>query len=545
VQLLPPPEDFSTPSGGMAAAISIIDYPIDEDHHAQPIDIFYSDDTIAVRSDQTMALSSTDAMALGVQDKAISTWKPSPVEKLPSSSRTSDEYVVLHSTDELPTPNPEALNEPSAAAKALKRNRRNERKRPPLELEAGDIVSNRFELVNELGRGGDAVVFQAVDRILNRQVALKFVLNITAKSKEQDRAFEILKGEVTQMQQVRHPNIAAVYDLHLYEGMPFVSMQLLAGETLHDKLRNSRTEISFQQAVRYARQVLSGLEAAHAQGVVHRDLKPYNIMVDHHDDCTVFDFGLSKISDKTVASHDRILGTPSIMAPELIDVMTYPVRDHRVDLYAFGVTLFATLTRGKYPVHGKTSAQTLLGHLLQEPTPVTKYRPNTPKALQMIIERCLEKDPEERFSTAAEILELLDVYMDDPKRSILRLRALRNGRLMVIDPDPIRRETIANLLELSQRYVHRFDRPETAHEVLGQEALGALFISGNLDDGRIRETIELARSADPRNLAAAVIVGGASANLRRLLPEVDVLPDPVRIEDLGGLLIDLGLSKPT
>ena len=419
-----------------------------------------------------------------------------------------------------------------------------------LQLETGVLISERFLIGDELGRGGNAIVYKAFDLVMNRDTALKFLPHLQTGGEQATREFEALRQEVVLMQMLRHPNIATVYDLYLHLGTPFFNMQLLEGRTLDQKVRKTRTgQLPIEAVVHYAKQVISAIQTAHQQDVIHRDFKPLNIMVREGADwtedwLTVLDFGLARVAEGDDSEGETIVGTPYILAPEMIDKRTYPVRDHRIDVYAIGVVIFFLLTKGHYPIKRANAAATILAQLREPPDPVVKHRPDTPMVLQLIINKCLQKNPNDRFNNAQEILDILDSFMDDPKKSILRLQSLRKGRIAVVDPDADQMRIVADQLELTGVYVHRFANPNHALDVVGKEPLKALFVSGSYDDDLLRGVHTAATISSPKDPPAMVILGGAPPALRDIPEDVHVIPEPVTVRLLGRTLREIGLLRP-
>jgi hypothetical protein len=164
----------------------------------------------------------------------------------------------------------------------------------------------------------------------------------------------------------------------------------------------------------------------------------------------------------------------------------------------------------------------------------------------MIIERCLMKDPSERFATASDVTRVLNSYMDDPRKAILRLRSMRHGRIALIEPDTLRRSVLATFLESTGLYVHRFSSAQEARDEFGEEAIRALFVTGRISDQELEVLADGVRAADPRNPTPIVLLGGPSPKGRSLPRETLPVPEPLPVNRLGKILQIMGLmDEPT
>ena len=269
----------------------------------------------------------------------------------------------------------------------------------------GTTISH-YRVLGKLGAGGMGVVYKAQDVRLGRFVALKFLPDEFA---DDPQLRERLQREARAASALNHPNICTIYDVGEADGRIFKAMEFLDGTTLKDLLSGAPLELA--RSVDVAVQVLGGLEAAHAQSVIHRDIKPANIFVTATGRVKILDFGLAKInppshgkigggsSGEYVTTGGGALGTMPYMSPE--QALGKPM-DARSDLFSFGVTLYEVAT-GKMPFEGDTTAALFLAIVQETPVPAMELNPVIPDALQRIIGKCLEKDPELRYQHASEI----------------------------------------------------------------------------------------------------------------------------------------------
>ena len=255
-----------------------------------------------------------------------------------------------------------------------------------------------YRIERELGGGGMSRVFVAVETSLQRKVVVKVLLPELAAGVSVDR----FRREIYLAAQLQHPHIVPLLSAGESNGLPFFTMPYVDGESLRARLIRER-ELPVPQAVRVLRDVASALAYAHEQGVVHRDIKPDNVLLSHGV-AVVTDFGVAKALTASSgfehgAAHPGLtslgvtLGTPHYMAPE--QGTADPSMDHRVDLYAFGATAYEMLT-GEPPFTGKTPHAVLGAHLAAMPTPIDKLRPGLPPLLALVIMKCLEKRPADR-----------------------------------------------------------------------------------------------------------------------------------------------------
>jgi serine/threonine protein kinase/tetratricopeptide (TPR) repeat protein len=262
-----------------------------------------------------------------------------------------------------------------------------------------------YEVLALLGAGGMGEVYRARDTRLGRDVAAKVLPAEFADDPDRLRRFE---QEARAASALNHPNILVVHDLGTHEGAPYLVTELLEGESLRTRLRVGALPVS--TAIDFADQMARGLAAAHEKGIVHRDLKPENLFITRDGRLKILDFGLAKLlrspqqaaAASTVASATQpgtMMGTAAYMSPEQIRGQEV---DHRADIFAFGCVLHEMLS-GEQPFAGTTAADTLAAILTRDPRPLADRQPDVPAALDVVVLRCLEKRPEDRFDTARDV----------------------------------------------------------------------------------------------------------------------------------------------
>jgi eukaryotic-like serine/threonine-protein kinase len=263
-----------------------------------------------------------------------------------------------------------------------------------------------YEVLSPLGAGGMGEVYRARDTRLNRTVAIKVLPSHFADQADVRQRFE---REAHAISSLNHPHICALYDIGRQDGVDFLVLELLEGETLAARLEKGA--LPLDQSLRYAMQIADALDRAHRQGVVHRDLKPGNIMLTK-DGAKLLDFGLAKLQNqpaddetvtKALTAQGTILGTFQYMAPEQLEGKD---ADTRTDIFAFGAVLYEMVT-GRRAFAGKTQASVIAAILAADPPPVSTLQATSPPALDHLVRTCLVKDPDDRRQTIHDVkLEL-------------------------------------------------------------------------------------------------------------------------------------------
>src|SRR4051794_483443 len=284
-----------------------------------------------------------------------------------------------------------------------------------------------YRIAERLGAGGMGEVYRAEDTRLGRSVALKF-LPAGLKSDPESRARLLNEARAASM--LRSPNIAVTYDIGEEGGTDFIVMEYVDGELLSSRV--ARGPLPVREVIEVGLQVADALDEAHTRGIVHRDIKSANLMRTERGLVKVLDFGLAKflqtgasreVTQMQMTMAGMVVGTVSYMAPE--QALGRPV-DHRADLFSFGVVLFELLT-GHMPFDGTTPTE-IIDHILHEiPSPVSRYTTGVPPALDAVIARALEKDPDFRYQSARDMhrdLREVGEMLDAPSRTSGRVSAI-------------------------------------------------------------------------------------------------------------------------
>jgi eukaryotic-like serine/threonine-protein kinase len=270
-------------------------------------------------------------------------------------------------------------------------------------LRAGDVLGGRYEIVKLLGQGGMGAVYKAQDRELDRPVALKLIRAEMASSPSILARF---KQELLLSRQVTHKNVVRIYDLGDADGVKFITMEFVEGRDLRTLIQEKR-KFSPEQAVEVIHQVCQALEAAHGVGVIHRDLKPQNIMRENTGRILVMDFGLARtLEGDGMTQVGALVGTLEYMSPEQALAKDL---NQRSDLFTLGLILYELLT-GKMPFRADSALASLIKRTQERAVPVSDLDATIPGALSGIVSKCLERDPNLRYQSATEILRDLEVW---------------------------------------------------------------------------------------------------------------------------------------
>jgi uncharacterized protein YbaR (Trm112 family) len=258
----------------------------------------------------------------------------------------------------------------------------------------------KYEVIGELGHGAMGVVYRARDPIINRQVALK---TITAGGADDPNMLERFYREAQSAGGLQHPNIVTIYDMGDEGGVPYIAMELIDGENL-DQLISRRTPIPLPLKIVYATQACNAFDYAHKRGIIHRDIKPGNIMVNKEGTIKVVDFGIARVLEASRTQTGMLMGTFAYMSPEQYHGEH---ADERSDIWSYGVLLYELLCLEK-PFSGKTPAALMHSICSQEAPSLRSVAPDLPEDLEALLCKLLQKSPDDRFQTMEDVLLRLD-----------------------------------------------------------------------------------------------------------------------------------------
>lgn len=271
----------------------------------------------------------------------------------------------------------------------------------------GKVLGNRYEIIQKIGLGGMATVYKAKCRVLNRYVAIKILRDEFTTDAEFIKRFN---SEAQAAASLTHPNIVAVYDVAHEDNLYYIVMELIKGKTLKEIIDIDGI-LPWKWSINVAIQIASALEVAHKNNIIHRDIKPHNIIITEEGVAKVTDFGIAKaVSNSTITAFGSTLGSVHYFSPEHAKG---GITDAKSDIYSLGVVLYEMLT-GKVPFDADTPVSIALKHMQEEPKEPKLINPNIPNAVNDIIIKAMQKDPNNRYSSAAEMLVDLKEILKNP-----------------------------------------------------------------------------------------------------------------------------------
>ena len=277
----------------------------------------------------------------------------------------------------------------------------------------GRYIAGRYEMLEKVGNGGMATVYKAKDRVLNRFVAVKVLKEEFTTDEEFIRRFNI---EAQSAAGLTHPNIVSVYDVGHEDEIHFIVMELIQGKTLKEIIKEEGT-LPWKWSVNIAIQIASALEAAHKNNIVHRDIKPHNIIITEDGVAKVTDFGIAKaVSNSTITAFGTTIGSVHYFSPEHA---RGGFTDAKSDLYSLGIVMYEMLT-GRVPFDADTPVSIALKHMQEKPVEPIKLNPSIPFALNQIIVKAMQKDPAARYQSATEMLKDLGMALKNPEGNFVQ-----------------------------------------------------------------------------------------------------------------------------
>ena len=271
----------------------------------------------------------------------------------------------------------------------------------------GRVLDNRYQIMRTIGVGGMAVVFQAYDLAEKRVVALKMLKEEIAGDEAQVRRFV---NESRAVAMLSHPNVVKIFNISVRSQIKFIVMEYIEGITLKDYM-TKKGVLSLHEIISYTEQILHALEHAHSKGVVHRDIKPQNIMLLKNGVIKVMDFGIAKLPNaETLTLTDKAIGTVFYISPEQAEGKAI---DRRSDLYSLGVMMYE-MSGGRLPFDDESPITVALKQINNAPIPPRSINPSIPRGLEQIILSAMEKDPDMRFQSATQMLRQIARLKADP-----------------------------------------------------------------------------------------------------------------------------------
>lgn len=272
---------------------------------------------------------------------------------------------------------------------------------PTEELTRGTVFAGRYEIIEELGKGGMGRVFRVEDTKVKEEVALKLIKPEIASDK---KTIERFSNELKLARKIAHRNVCKMYDLNEEDGTTYITMEYVPGEDLKSFIRRSK-RLDIGTAISISKQICEGLAEAHRLGIIHRDLKPSNVMIDKEGNARIMDFGIARsLQAKGITGKGIIIGTPEYMSPEQAEAKEV---DQSSDLYSLGIILYEMVT-SQLPFEGDTPLSIAMKHKSETPPDARKLNRQIPEALSQLILKCMEKAKENRYQSAITVFDDLD-----------------------------------------------------------------------------------------------------------------------------------------
>jgi len=298
---------------------------------------------------------------------------------------------------------------------------------PIRELTRGTVFAERYEIIEELGKGGMGRVYRVEDKKAKEEIALKLIKPDIATDK---KTIERFRNELTTARKITHKNVCRMYDLGEDKGLHFITMEYISGQDLKGLIRQTG-QLTVGKAISIAKQICDGLTEAHNLGVVHRDLKPNNIMIDRGGNSKIMDFGIARaVKGKSITGSGIMIGTPQYMSPEQVEGKDV---DQRSDIYSLGIILYEMLT-DRVPFEGDTPITVGVKQKTETPKDPKVFNERIPDDLNRLILKCLEKEKENRYQSAGELksdLEKLEQGLPTTDRVIPKKKTLTSKEITV------------------------------------------------------------------------------------------------------------------
>jgi len=401
-----------------------------------------------------------------------------------------------------------------------------------------------YQIQKLIGSGGMGEVYQARDVRLARDVAIKVLPPFLTNDPDRLRRFE---HEAQAAAALNHPNILAVYQMGVYEGAPYMVSELLEGSTLREQMK--RGPLPSRAAIEYGVQIARGLAAAQRKGITHRDLKPENLFVTKDGHVKILDFGLAKLThtskpNHTVTEAGMVMGTVGYMSPEQVRGEAV---DYRTDFFAFGAILYEMLS-GQRAFNEPTAADTMSAILNQDPPGISQLQPTTPPALQRVVQRCLEKNREQRFQSASDLAFALEALSDSGTIAVSSVKT-EHGRWRRLPWFAAVIATIAAVLGLWWKTPGARPKVETVRQLTDDGELKATVYEageGSLATDGSRVYFNERRSGKWM-IAQVSVRGGQSAPVNTAVPEpiiTGIAPDSSSLLTLNGWLLPVPAGSP-
>ena len=370
----------------------------------------------------------------------------------------------------------------------------------------GRLLGNRYELIEKIGNGGMAKVYKAKDQILNRYVAVKILRDEFTTDQEFIKRFE---AEAQSAASITHPNIVSVYDVGNEGNLYYIVMELVQGKTLKEIIVEEGSALPWKWSINIAIQIASALEVAHRNKIVHRDIKPHNIIITEDGVAKVTDFGIAKaVSNSTITSFGTTIGSVHYFSPEHA---RGGFTDSKSDLYSLGVVMYEMLT-GRVPFDADTPVSVALKHMQEEPTPPIELNEKIPSSVNDIILKAMRKDTSLRYQSATEMLKDLKVALKNPDGDFVDNKDYQNDMpTQKISIKDIQKEE--NRTKKENKFVGFIKKHKGLSIFIGLVLLFALSLGG---------TIAVSRLTEPKEVTLPNFVGTKIEDAKKVAEEKEL-----------------------
>lgn len=338
----------------------------------------------------------------------------------------------------------------------------------------GKILGNRYEIIKNIGNGGMATVYKAIDKVLKRNVAIKILRDEFTTDEEFIKRFE---GEAQSAARLTHANIVSIYDVGVDGNLYYIVMELIQGKTLKEIIIEEQGPLPWKWSINVAIQIASALERAHKNNIIHRDIKPHNIIITEDGVAKVTDFGIAKaVSNSTITAFGKTIGSVHYFSPEHA---RGGFTDAKSDIYSLGVVMYEMIT-GKVPFDADTPVSVALKHMQEDPEEPIEINPNVPSAVNQIIMKALQKESNLRYQTATDMLIDLKKALKNPDGDFVEEEYDPTARTQVIDTTRYKDEEQYDDYQEQGGFKNFIKRHKIASTIIGLIILFALSLSGTM-----------------------------------------------------------------